>query len=433
MIKKMYVSRSVWAAALCMSIVLLLPLSSSASPATAAVTAAAANESTVLAQADTDVLSLLAQLTLEQKAAQVLMVNIPGSHTLSDAAVAQFKGTVPGAIILFGYNLADTPHGVQGFIRSCTEKLTAVKQVAVKQKDAKQTVPQQLSDHKSGNKGIRFAGERAGENTGCGVAIPPFYALDNEGGTVYRTRKLTDALPAAETVPAQFSVDKAEELYRHIGLQMQQLGITLNLAPVAEVKSEENASVLGSRCFSTEVDTAGLYAAAAVRGMKNAGILSAVKHFPGNGSGDLHTGSAVLPLSLNDLEKNCVASFLPPLAAGADFLLVSHITVPVFSDEPFCFSKQGIAWMRKTLSFSGVVLTDDIAMKALKQNGTTSADNAIRALRAGCDMVMCSEQNIYPVIAAVAAAARHDSTFAARLDEAVVRILTVKQPLIVQQ
>ncbi len=79
------------------------------------------------------------------------------------------------------------------------------------------------------------------------------------------------------------------------------------------------------------------------------------------------------------------------------------------------------------MQFSGLILTDDVAMKALQFKGSSIADNVVRALDAGCDMVMCSVQNAAPLIAAVVKKAETDAAFAARLDDAVLHVLETKK------
>lgn len=333
---------------------------------------------------------LLSGLPVEEKAAQVLMVSIAGNTAPDTKSIAAFKGLVPGAVLLFGYNIAETPQETAAFLESATQSL-------------------------------RNAAQTSGH-----TEIPPLYALDNEGGSVYRTRRITAPLAAAEEIGKTFSVEQTRELYRLLGVQMRELGIHLNLAPVAEAHTAETAAALGTRTFSAEPEQAGQYAAAAVHGMQKAGVLATVKHFPGNGAADLHKGAAVLPVDYDTFLNRYCAVFQPSIKADAAAVLISHITVPAVEAAPFCFSAKGIALLRRTLGFSGLIITDDIAMKALRQNGASPAENAVRAIAAGCDMVMCSLPNIYPLIEAIAGKARTDTAFARRLDEAAGRVLTAK-------
>lgn len=342
------------------------------------------------AQDATALRQLLSGLSHEEKAAQVLMVSIAGSKAPDKKSIAAFNGIVPGAVLLFGYNIAETPQETAAFLESATQSL-------------------------------RNAAQASGH-----AYIPPLYALDNEGGTVYRTRRITAPLPSAEDIGTRFSVEQTRALYRLLGVQMKELGIHLNLAPVAEARTAATAAALGTRTYSADPDQAGRYAAAAVRGMQEAGILAAVKHFPGNGATDLHKGAAELTADYETFISRYCAVFQPSIAADAAAVLISHITVPAVEAVPFCFSAKGIALLRHTLGFSGLIITDDIAMKALRQNGASPAENAVRAIAAGCDMVMCSLPNIYPLIEAIAGKARTDTAFARRLDEAAGRVLTAK-------
>ena len=181
------------------------------------------------------------------------------------------------------------------------------------------------------------------------------------------------------------------------------------------------------RTFSQEPEQAEQYAAAAVRGMQGAGILAAVKHFPGNSAADLHKGAAELTVDYEAFLSRYCSVFRPSITDGAAAALISHITVPAIEAVPFCFSAKGIALLRNELSFSGLIITDDIAMQALNRNGASPEENAVRAIAAGCDMVMCSLSKIYPLIEAIAKKARTDIAFAKRLDEAVLHVLTAKQ------
>ena len=188
----------------------------------------AASDHTASSQNEAPLRAVVSQLSLEEKAAQVLMVNIAGSKTADTKSIASFKGTVPGAMLLFGYNIADTPQAVADFLESAVQ-------------------------------GFQEAAQRSGHSF-----IPPLFTLDNEGGTVYRTRRITAPLPAAEEIGKRFSVEETEELYRLLGQQMRELGLHLNLAPVAEAGTEDVTAALGTRTFSAEPEQAGQYAAAAV-------------------------------------------------------------------------------------------------------------------------------------------------------------------------
>ena len=110
-------------------------------------------------------------------------------------------------------------------------------------------------------------------------------------------------------------------------------------------------------------------------------------------------------------------------------MLLSHVEFSIVEDKPFCLSKTGIKdIVRKKLKFSSLILTDDIAMEALKMRAS-SADNAVLALEAGVDMIMCSERNVVKIIDTIVNKAKKDKVFLKRLDEACYNVLKAKKAI----
>ncbi|QEK01388.1 glycoside hydrolase family 3 N-terminal domain-containing protein [Treponema phagedenis] len=343
------------------------------------------------AAAQDGLVGFVSSLPAEQKAAQVLMVSIDGKNTFDSSSKKFFNRLVPGAVLLFGFNIADTPQGVQSFLRDCTKGFA-----------------ENAEKHR-----VEF--------------IPPLYATDNEGGAVYRLKKIQSALPSAQSAAEAFSSAEAKTLYEATAAQTAIIGIHLNLAPVAECSAAETLQTLGARTFSESPEKTAAYAASFVAGMQKEGVLATLKHFPATGNSDPHKEKSTLSVSRSELNtrvepfKKIIESATPAA------VLVSHTNVLCIEDVPFCFSKKGIELLRKDLRFSGLIITDDLAMRALKEGGHTTADNALRALKAGCDMLMCSEKGIHAIVQKIAEEAKRDSEFAARLDEAVLHVLQAKQ------
>lgn len=330
---------------------------------------------------------LMKSMTIEEKSAQVLMTGIDGKDTFPKYLNRHFDKIVPGAILLFKYNIGDSPESVHAYLRSCTEAFSALK-----------------------------------------APVPVLYAIDHEGGDVYRTGKVTAPLPSARSVAAHFSVAKAESLYRETGLQLAALGIGMNLAPVAETLSKKNAGFLGTRAYSDSGAVVENYVMAAMSGYRRSGVITALKHFPGNGTGDPHSGLPRLEVSPEVFASDYLEPFRQMIKKSPDVILVSHILIPSIDSElPFCLSRKGVTGvLRESLGFRGLILTDDIAMAALARNGYNSRTAAVLALSAGCDMIMTSDRDIRPIVDAIAGKARKDMKFAARLDQAVRRILELK-------
>ncbi len=337
--------------------------------------------------ADREALRLVTLMSVEEKASQTLMTGISGSERFSPSLRDSFNGTVPGAILLFRYNIASSPEAVHAFIQSCDEAFASL--------------------------GGRF---------------PVAFAIDNEGGDVYRTGSLTFRLPSASWVAANLDPDVAERLYEYSARELSLMGIVMNLAPVVEPLTDENAAFLGTRSWSGDPDVVVRYSAAAICGNRAGGMLSALKHFPGTGAGDPHRGDSILDASESDFDRIHLDPFRRVLKENPEAILVSHCVVPAIEpDVPFCVSARGVSGiLRDRLKYGGVVITDDVAMKALASRGLSPGKAAVLALRAGCDMVMTSAGDIRSVRDAIASASSEDPSFAARLNEAVVRIIAMK-------
>lgn len=333
-------------------------------------------------------------MSLEEKAYQVMMVNIPSTNVVTYIRKEFDKG-VPGAILLFKQNFYDTAEKSAEYIKEVKDTFTSLSQ----------------------DKGFK--------------GIAPLIAVDNEGGSVFRTSKITSTLPSARSMATNLKIEEMQDLVRLVAKQMKMLGIDFNLAPVAECATKENERVLGARIFSSSSKVTVDYANAFIRGMNEEGILCSIKHFPGNGGDDPHSGISKLDCSKKELEDLYLYTFRKILEEKheAVSLLLSHVVFSVIGDVPFCLSKKGIQGIiREELGFSSLVLTDDIAMGALKKRASSS-DNAILALKAGADMIMCSERHAGNIVKAIVEEAKRNRKFESRLDDAVTNILNAKKLL----
>ncbi|HPA10754.1 MAG TPA: glycoside hydrolase family 3 N-terminal domain-containing protein [Treponemataceae bacterium] len=331
--------------------------------------------------------ALAKTLSIREQASQVLMTGIDGTTTFPDHLWRHFDGIVPGAVLLFGYNIADTPEKIHTYIVSCYR--------------AFQTM---------------------------GGRVPPFIAIDHEGGMVNRLRGITGPLPSAGRVANTLAPEEAEELYYQNGRQLRALGITMNLAPVAEILTGDNTSFLSSRSYGSDFAIVSRYVSAAVRGYRTAGVLPVVKHYPGNSGTDPHDGISTLAVTRETLETTYLPVFRHAFTMGAPAVLLSHVRVPsIDTENPFCLSSTGVSGLlRQTDSFSGLVLTDDISMDALVEGAGSSSEKAVRALRSGCDMIMTSDTDIDRIVADIADEAEQYPDFARRLENAVTTIMRLK-------
>ncbi|MGP1438347.1 MAG: glycoside hydrolase family 3 N-terminal domain-containing protein [Treponema sp.] len=335
----------------------------------------------------------VSSMTLEEKAYQVMMVNVPSGNGLSSYIKKEFLKGNPGAVLLFKQNLASSVEN--------TKKYTSILLDSFKE-----------TSHETNR-----------------TYIPPLIAIDNEGGRVFRTSSLTTILPSAKDMATKMKVKDVEEVAYFLAMQMKLLGIDFNLAPILECGTEENERVLVDRTFSNSMDVVVDFSNAFIRGMNRASVLCALKHFPGNGNVDPHGDISTISCTKDEFDANYLLPFKKVIEKKHQgiAMLLSHVEFSIIDDKPFCLSEVGIKdIVRKKLNFSSLVLTDDIAMKALKMRGS-SADNAVLALEAGADMIMCSERSIGKIISSIVDKAKKDVKFLKRLDEACYNVLKTKK------
>lgn len=224
--------------------------------------------------------------------------------------------------------------------------------------------------------------------------------------------------------------DKGEETaYANayaIGRDMVDCHFNTDLAPVADVWTNPENTVIASRAYSDDYDEAAVLVAAAVRGFGNAGVVTCLKHFPGHGdtAEDSHVSAAVSDRTLDELMEGELLPFLSGMAAGADMIMTGHIIVPELDELPASISYTLITkLLRRSLGYEGVVITDGLEMAALSQY--TEAEKAIRCIAAGNDILL-GVSDIEAAVEGLEAAIGYGSITMERVDESVMRILLMK-------
>ncbi len=253
-------------------------------------------------------------------------------------------------------------------------------------------------------------------------------AADQEGGRVSR---LSAALGLPSPGPMysyrDAGADTARENARAMAEEMAALGFNLDFAPVADVWTDPANTVIGDRAYSSEAEEAAQLIPAAVEGFHEGGVLCTLKHFPGHGDTreDSHTGSAYLRQTRDELEQREWLPFAAGIEAGADLVMVGHLTAPELDDSPATFSHEIMTnILRGSLGFQGVIITDSLSMGAVT-NEYTSGDAALKAVLAGADMLLMP-RSLPDAVAALDAALEEGTLTEVRLNESVTRILTLK-------
>jgi beta-N-acetylhexosaminidase len=332
-----------------------------------------------------DLEARLARMSVAQKVGQLMMVGFSG--LVMDPKIEELvKGRQVGGICMFKRNIADTAQ-----IARLNDALREL-----------------LAD-----------------------AVPPFIAVDQEGGNVVRIADGVTVLPGNMALGATRSSKLAFEAGKAQGQDLRRLGFNMNLAPVLDVNLNPRNPVIGLRSFGDQGALVAQMGADFVRGQQEANIATIAKHFPGHGSVEADSHKALPVLQESELE---VLKGLEPFSAamkvGLDGVMTAHIAVPkITGDEiPATLSKPILTGLlRQRLGFGGLVLTDELEMEAIVERfGVGKA--AVMAIKAGADMVLIPwrAEKKTEVYAALLEAATSGELPAARLDEAVRRILELK-------
>lgn len=261
--------------------------------------------------------------------------------------------------------------------------------------------------------------------------IPLFIGSDEEGGTVTRASKnpnlFSAPLPSPQELYAAEGMDGLLSTTRTYNEQLKALGINVNFAPVCDVSTDKNDFIY-ARSFGKDAQTTADYIAKAVTEYEAAGVACVLKHFPGYGDNvDTHTGIAVDERSYETFETADLLPFSAGIAAGAPFVLVSHNIVNCMDASlPASLSPKVHEILRGTLGFDGLIVTDDLAMDAVKsyaQDGSV----AVLALQAGNDMIVTTDYRTQ--IPQVIAAVQSGEIDEREIDAHVYRVLHEKQAL----
>lgn len=274
------------------------------------------------------------------------------------------------------------------------------------------------------------SGEQLAALTGAladGCKTVPLISVDEEGGRVARlmntvgTTKL-GSMYSYRAQGTQGAHDNAQTIARDIAAY----GFNTDFAPVADVWTNKRSNAIGDRAYSDDYDEAAELVATAVKGFHDGGVICCLKHFPGHGStaADSHDGAATVDKTLPQLRQEDLKPFVSGIAAGADMVMVGHLTVPTMDDAPASVSRKIVTnLLRYDLGFRGVIVTDGLQMQALAQY--TDSEKAVLALAAGNDMLL-EISDVPGTVAAIEKALADGTLTQAALDESVLRILQLK-------
>ncbi|WP_018755388.1 glycoside hydrolase family 3 protein [Paenibacillus terrigena] len=345
--------------------------------------------------ADLEIQAQLTSMTLAQKAAQMMIVDLDTLEREADQAVgSQLRKQQYAGVILFQRNL----------------------------KSAEQTV-KLITDLKSAS-----------------TKVPIWVAIDQEGGVVTRLPWLP-RFAGNMALGATGNADYAEQTGKLIGEQIESFGFNLNFAPSLDINNNPDNPVIGIRSFGSEPEEVAEMGIAMVKGLREVGMPSVVKHFPGHGdtSMDSHLGLPSIPYDRNRLDQVELVPFREAMNQGVDMMMTAHITFPKIEKKTVISKKDGAKVhipatlshtfltkiLREELGFEGVIVTDSLEMQAISSNfGEKEA--ILQAVQAGVDLLLMPP-NPDASVKWLTDAVKQGVITEDRINASVARILKLKQ------
>lgn len=300
----------------------------------------------------------LSNLSEAKQISQIFLINIEGDtyyHPVETTekykAFKTKEALVPGGMLFFSYNINDNPENIISFTRNIYEYCET------------NNYP------------------------------PAFISVDQEGGLVNRLRSVTSTFPSPQKISSSISPIDASKFYSLQAKQIYELGFNMNLAPVSEASLDSNKDFLGTRSFGSMENTI-QYSTSFVNSFNLENVSSVLKHFPGNTNTDPHTGLPEITLSLEETENLLIKPFKEIIKSNPDAILMSHARLTAKdSSTPSCLSYFWVTeTLRNNLKYKGLIISDDIFMGALAENGFPPEQACIKAIEAGVDIIMLSEK-----------------------------------------
>jgi len=259
-------------------------------------------------------------------------------------------------------------------------------------------------------------------------SLPFIVATDQEGGRVQRLQLLTDVeptyVPPMSDVGDTNDIDIAYDVGKVIAEEVRTLGINVVFAPVVDVFSNIDNTVIGNRSFGSDTDIVTRLALSVSKGLEDNGVVSTFKHFPGDGDSsiDCHSSLSIIYKSSEEIDSQELIPFKSAILNGTNMIMTAHIALPNITGDntPSTMSKEIVTGiLRDKLGFDGIVISDALNMKALTNN-YSDEEIYIKTVSAGVDILLM------PRDARLAIESIKNNISEDRINESVRRILKFK-------
>ncbi len=231
--------------------------------------------------------------------------------------------------------------------------------------------------------------ELQAEARAAGHDLPLLVAVDQEGGRVARMRAPWTEWPPLRALGRQGSEEMARKMGQALAAELHACGIRLDFAPVVDVDTNPQNPVIGDRSFGADPDLVGRLGAAMIRGLQGGGVAACAKHFPGHGDTDVdsHLDLPRVEHPRSRIEEVELPPFRAAIAAGVASIMTAHVIVRALDEElPATLSPRVVGLLRRELKYEGVIVSDDLEMKAVAKRWAPGP-LAVGAAKAGCDLL----------------------------------------------
>ncbi len=236
--------------------------------------------------------------------------------------------------------------------------------------------------------------------------LPLWVSVDQEGGRVARLRAPFTEWPPMAALGRSGDAALAGRFASALASELKAVGITLDYAPVLDIHTNPKNPVIGDRALADDAEMVARLGAAVIQGLQDGGVAACGKHFPGHGdtSVDSHLELPLVEHAPDRIRRVECVPFRAAIRADVAFVMTAHVLVPSFDEEqPATLSPRIVqALLRDELGFTGVILSDDLEMKAIAASYTVP-DAAVQAVAAGCDGLLICKGDVETQAAALEA------------------------------
>lgn len=223
---------------------------------------------------------------------------------------------------------------------------------------------------------------------------PLALSVDQEGGRVARIREPATVWPPMQQLGEIGDPDLCFRFAQALGRELRAMNFDIDYSPVLDVNSNPDNPIIGDRAFSAEPDRVARCGAAIVKGLHSVGVAAVGKHFPGHGDTDLDSHVALPKVSheLKRLREVEWPPFKAAVDAGLGAIMTAHVVIESIDEHvPATFSKEAMDYLREELGFNGVIMSDDLEMKAVADR-YEAEEMAILGMKAGLDHYLICEK-----------------------------------------